>query len=189
MRSTFLTSTRQQFEYYKSLGDKTIAQLSDDELFFRPCEQCNSIGMIVKHLWGNMLSRWTDFLNSDGEKEWRDRDGEFEDSINNRSDLLQKWDEGWKCLLDAIDGLNDSHLEQIIYIRNQGHTVTEALNRQLAHYSSHVGQIMLLGKMQRKENWISLSIPAGGSKNYNTEKFSKPQHREHFTEEYIRPKE
>ena len=170
------------------LGDKTFIQLPDEKLFWQFNQESNSIGTIVKHLWGNMLSRWTDFLTSDGEKEWRKRDAEFDNDIQSREELLQKWKEGWDCLFTAIDSLNDADLETIIYIRNQGHTVTEAINRQLAHYAYHVGQIVFLGKMLANNNWISLSIPKGNSNQYNTDKFSRPKHTGHFTDEFLEEK-
>src|SRR3954466_298804 len=121
-----------------------------------------------------MLSRWTDFLTSDGEKEWRDRDGEFENDIRTKAELLSKWNEGWKCLLDTLNSLEEEDLEKTIYIRNQGHSVMEAINRQLAHYPYHVGQIVFIGKMAAKK-WNSLSIPRGNSKQFNDDKFSKPK--------------
>lgn len=181
--SSYLNSVKKQFEYYQMLGEKTIQQLSDTELFWQPHAESNSIAIMVKHLHGNMMSRWTDFLNSDGEKEWRQRDAEFDNDIPDRVTLLAKWNAGWGCLLSALDELSESDLEREIYIRNMGHTVTEAINRQLAHYAYHVGQMVFLGKMIKKENWKSLSIAKGKSRVYNQEKFSKPKRREHFTDD------
>ena len=149
MNDDYLVSVSKQFEYYKMLGDKTISQLSEDQLFWQYNSESNSVAIIVKHLWGNMLSRWTDFLTSDGEKEWRKRDAEFENDIKTKDELLNKWNEGWKCLFDAINPLHEEDLEKIIYIRNQGHTVVEAINRQLAHYSYHVGQITYFTKVRK----------------------------------------
>ncbi|WP_423148395.1 DUF1572 domain-containing protein [Rubrolithibacter danxiaensis] len=188
MANDYLESVRKQFEYYKMLGDKTFSQLQDEQLFWQYNEDSNSIATIVKHLWGNMLSRWTDFLTSDGEKEWRDRDAEFENDIKTRQELLDKWNAGWACLLNAIGSLTTSDLEKIIYIRNQGHTVTEAINRQLAHYPYHIGQIVFLGKMLAVNGWTSLSIPKGNSQTYNSEKFSKPKQKGHFTDEFLNDK-
>lgn len=119
-----------------------------------------------------MISRWTDFLTSDGEKEWRDRDSEFENDITTRQELLDKWNAGWTCLFTALNALKPEDLDKIIYIRNQGHTVMEAINRQLAHYPYHVGQIVYLGKMLVDKEWTSLSIPKRKSNEYNTDKFS-----------------
>lgn len=181
----YLTSVIKQLEYYKSLGDKTFEQISDDALVHVPNDHSNSIAVIIKHLWGNMLSRWTDFLTSDGEKEWRNRDAEFESDIAGRDELLAKWEDGWKCVFSALKPLNVTDLQRIIYIRNQGHTIVEAINRQLAHYSYHVGQIVYIGKMLKQGEWISLSVPKGKSLDYNKEKFSKPKHREHFTDESL----
>ncbi|RZL30749.1 MAG: DUF1572 domain-containing protein [Pedobacter sp.] len=187
METNYLESTKKQFEYYKMLGDKTFAQLNEEQLFWQFNEESNSIAMIVKHLCGNMLSRFTDFLTSDGEKEWRNRDAEFENDIVDKTDLLAKWDEGWQCLFNAINTLTEQDLSKEIYIRNQGHTVTEAINRQLAHYPYHVGQIVFLGKMLCNQNWQSLSIPKGNSKNFNDEKFAQPKHKQHFTDEFLKP--
>jgi hypothetical protein len=184
--SDYLISVRKQFEYYKMLGDKTIAAVPDEGLFWRYNEQSNSIATIVSHLSGNMLSRWTDFLTTDGEKDWRNRDAEFENTIRAKEDLIAVWERGWTCFFTAINSLTDADLSRVIYIRHIGHTVTEAINRQLAHYPYHIGQIVYIGKMIRDENWESLSIPKGNSKKYNEEKFSKPPHREHFTDEHLR---
>lgn len=170
-----MESARKQFQYYKMLGEKTFSQLSDEQLFIQVNSESNSIGIIVKHLWGNMLSRWTDFLTSDGEKEWREREAEFENEINTRQELLQKWEEGWSCVFNALDSISDGDLSKVIYIRNQGHTILEAINRQLSHYPYHIGQIVFIGKMLSDKNWNSLSIPKGGSKEYNQDKFSKPK--------------
>jgi len=185
----YLSSVRKQFEYYKLLGERTFAQLEDADLFYQPNEASNSIAVIVKHLWGNMLSRWTDFLTSDGEKEWRERDAEFEPTIQTRAELIEKWDEGWQVLFAAIDSINDDNYETTIYIRNMGHTVVEAINRQLVHYTYHIGQITYLGRLIKNEEWQSLSIPKGDSKVYNAAKFAQPKRREHFTKEFLEEKE
>lgn len=186
MNSDYLTSVRKQFEYYQLLGDKTFAQLPDEALFWQPSAESNSIATIVQHLWGNMLSRWTDFLTSDGEKPWRDREAEFEASISTRPELLAKWEQGWNCLYVALDSLNESNWHSTVYIRNQEHSVMEAINRQLAHYPYHVGQIVYIGKMVRDAEWASLSIPRGKSSSYNTEKFAQAPHKAHFTDEYLK---
>lgn len=185
MTNDYLESVKKQFAYYKMLGEKTFAQLSDEQLFEQYNEESNSIATIVKHLWGNMRSRWTDFLTTDGEKEWRQRDTEFDNDLADRAELLTKWNEGWSCLFDSLNSLTEADLAKEIFIRNQGHTVVEAINRQLAHYPYHVGQIVFLGKMWCNEKWNSLSIPRGNSKEYNTDKFSKPKHKKHFTDEYL----
>jgi hypothetical protein len=131
-----------------------------------------------------MLSRWTDFLTSDGEKEFRNRDAEFENDIHSKQEMLEKWNEGWSVLFNALKTLKDDDLETIIYIRNQGHTVMEAINRQLTHYPYHIGQIVFIGKMCA-ENWTSLSIPKGNSKEFNDNKFSMPKHNAHFTDDFL----
>lgn len=183
MKSDFLNSAIKQFEYYKSLGDKTFAQVPDEGLFWQYNIESNSIAVIVKHLWGNMLSRWTDFLTSDGEKEWRNRDAEFDNDVTSREMLIEKWNEGWDCLFKSLRSLHDNDLERIVYIRNQGHSVMEAINRQLAHYPYHIGQIVFIGKMLANSNWQSLSIPKGNSATYNADKFAQPKQRKHFTDD------
>jgi Protein of unknown function (DUF1572) len=184
--SNYLTSTRKQFEYYKMLAEKTFDQLTAEQLFWQYNEESNSIGTIVKHLHGNMLSRWTDFLHADGEKEWRNRDGEFENDIKTREELLHLWSEGWQCLFNALDSLTADDLEKEVYIRNQGHTVVDAINRQLAHYPYHIGQIVFIGKLVLNDQWKSLTIPRGKSQEFNKDKFSKPKHQEHFTDEFLK---
>lgn len=185
MEEPYLTSVSQQFHYYKKLGDDTFAQLSEEQLNWQYNEMSNSIATIVKHLSGNMRSRWTDFLATDGEKETRNREAEFENSTLSAAQVLIRWQEGWDCLFAALKSLKEEDLQKIIYIRNQGHTVMEAINRQLAHYPYHIGQIVFLGKMMVGNSWSSLSIPKGHSEKYNLEKFSKSKHREHFTQEHL----
>jgi hypothetical protein len=180
---SYLESVKKQFEYYKSLGDKTFAQLSDEQLFWLPNAESNSVAIIVNHIAGNMLSRWTNFLTEDGEKDWRKRDQEFEEILKTRAELEAKWEEGWSCLFNAINPLIDADLEREIHIRNMGHTVTEGINRQLAHYAYHIGQLVYVGKLAVIENWASLSIPKGNSEVYNAEKFAKPKRKEHFTDD------
>ncbi|MEO0338326.1 MAG: DUF1572 family protein [Bacteroidota bacterium] len=181
----YLESVRKQFDYYKMLGDRSFAQVSDEGLFWQYNEASNSIAIIVKHLWGNMRSRWTDFLTSDGEKEWRNREGEFTADIKTREELLEKWEEGWACLYTALDSIDTENINQLIYIRNMGHTITEAINRQLAHYSYHIGQIVYIARMLQDQDWESLSIPKGGSTAYNARKFAQEKRKAHFTEEFL----
>lgn len=180
----YLQSVIKQFEYYRMLGEKAFEQIADEKVFWQYNKESNSVATIVKHLWGNMLSRWTDFLTSDGEKDWRDRDSEFENDIATREEMVARWNEGWEVLLNTLKSLKEEDLSKTIYIRNQGHTVMEAINRQLAHYPYHVGQIVFIGKMCA-ESWASLSIPKGNSKAFNENKFSKPKHGEHFTDEFL----
>ncbi len=186
MSNNYLANIKKQFTYYKMLGDKTFQQLTDDELFWQYHQESNSIAIIVKHLWGNMLSRWTDFLTTDGEKEWRNRDSEFEADIPNREVLIAKWEEGWACLFNALNSVNETNFNTVIYIRNNGHTITEAINRQLAHYAYHIGQIVFIGKMVKGATWVSLSIPKGASNAFNEAKFAKPKRKEHFTDDLLK---
>ncbi|WP_025026876.1 DUF1572 family protein [Caldalkalibacillus mannanilyticus] len=186
LNQVYLESVKKQFLYYKTIGEKAIHQLEPEQLFHSFNENSNSIATIVKHLWGNMMSRWTDFLTTDGEKPGRRRDAEFENDVTSKEELLQKWDEGWNCLMNAIDSLSDDQLTEIIYIRNEGHTVLEALNRQLAHYPYHVGQIIYAAKMLKKTDWDSLSIPKNNSSIYNQEKFSQEKSIKHFIDEELK---
>jgi hypothetical protein len=180
--NNYLDSTKKLFAYYKKLGDDAMAQIDDEKLFFQVNEDANSIAIIVQHLAGNMLSRWTDFLTTDGEKEWRNRDAEFETNITNKQDLLAYWNSGWQCLFNSLEPLTSSDLDKIIYIRNEGHTVLEAINRQLAHYPYHVGQLVFLAKLLAADKWKSLSIPKNKSQEYNQEKFSKERSDIFFTD-------
>ncbi|UTW64617.1 DUF1572 family protein [bacterium SCSIO 12741] len=183
MEANYIISARKQFEYYQALGSKTFDQLSDEDLFKKDHSDGNSIAIVVNHMWGNMRSRWTDFLTADGEKEWRQRDQEFEDLIQSREELLTKWEEGWNCLYSALDSVNEDNFSTPVYIRNQAHTIVDAVNRQLCHYAYHVGQIVLMGKQYQGSDWQSLSIPKGQSKAFNAEKFSRGKHGGHFTDD------
>lgn len=187
MKDNYLDSVIKQFRYYKMLTEKTFSQLEEQDLFWQYNEESNSIAIIVNHLRGNMMSRWTDFLTTDGEKEWRNRDLEFEQVIKTRAELDQKWEEGWHCLFSALDSIGDTPLDSLVYIRNQGHSITEAINRQLAHYAYHVGQIVYIGRMTRAHQWKSLSIEKNRSRDYNHEKFSAERSKQHFTDEYLDP--
>ena len=183
MSNSYLESAIKQFMYYKSLGDKTFDQFSFEELQKEVVHDANSIAIIVKHLVGNMLSRWTNFLTEDGEKPWRQRDSEFIGSYKNKEELISNWNVGWTCLMDALNSLTEVDLNTIIYIRNEGHTITEAINRQLCHYSYHIGQIVFIGKLNKGKNWHSLSIPKGNSTKFNAEKFSKEKSKRHFSDD------
>ncbi len=183
--NSYLESVKKQFLYYKTLGEKAMDQLEPEQLFVSINEDTNSIATIVKHLSGNMLSRWTDFLTSDGEKEWRNRDAEFEATIKTKEELLITWNKGWDCFFEALNGLQAEQLSTIIYIRNEGHTVIEAINRQLAHYPYHVGQIVFYAKMLKNSEWTSLSIPKNKSNSYNSEKFSKEKSIRNFTDDEL----
>jgi hypothetical protein len=176
----YLKNTRKLFRYYKSLGDNSLAQIDEKQIHFKFEEYSNNVATIVKHLAGNMLSRWTDFLTADGEKEWRNRETEFDDTFQSKTEMLSYWEKGWNCLFNAIDPLTVEDLDKIIYIRNEGHSVLEAMNRQLAHYSYHIGQLVFVIKALKSEDWQTLSIPRGKSENFNKEKFNKDKQRKNF---------
>ena len=182
----FLDSSKKLFLYYKSLGEKAMNQINDDMLFFEPTSGINSIAIIVRHLQGNMKSRWTDFLTSDGEKPWRNRDEEFEEFVTDRTKLMLLWEEGWQCLFDALDNLSPEDLNKEITIRNQAQCVMDAIQRQIAHYAYHVGQIVYISKIHKGDDWQSLSIPKNNSETYNAEKFSKENEKGHFTDEFLK---
>lgn len=185
INSQYLESIKKQFLYYKTIGEKAMDQLEPEQLFIALNEDTNSIATIVKHLSGNMLSRWTEFLTTDGEKEWRNRDSEFENDIQDKTELLKKWYEGWDCCFNAINSLQPEQLSDIIYIRNEGHSVADAINRQLAHYPYHIGQIVFYAKLLKKGNWESLSIPKNKSATYNADKFSKEKTIKNFTDDEL----
>lgn len=185
MKSNYLDSTRKQFQYYQQLAEKTFDQLEDEDLFWQYNSESNSIAIIVNHIWGNMMSRFIDFLTTDGEKDFRQRDLEFEDVIKTRKELMDKWQEGWACSYAALKSVNEDNFETIVYIRNQGHTITEALNRQMGHYAYHIGQIVYLGRMIKGSDWKSLSIPKGESTSFNEKKFSEEKKRGHFTDDFL----
>ncbi|NND93243.1 MAG: DUF1572 family protein [Flavobacteriales bacterium] len=172
-----------QFEYYRSLGERAMAQISDEDLHWRLTNEDNSIAVIVKHLCGNMLSRWSDFMSSDGEKTWRERDAEFEVDEASLEVIMAWWNRGWDCLFSALAPLTDEELSMTVLIRNQEHTVQEAINRQLAHYSYHIGQIVLIAKMRAGSTWQALSIPRSESKAFNAKKFEQSEQGGHYTDE------
>ncbi len=180
MTST-LAHTIDLYQYYKSLGEKSLAQTSDEALNWIPDEKSNSINVIIRHLHGNMMSRWTDFLTTDGEKEWRQRDDEFEEHDMSREQLMKLWEEGWACTFNALKSLTVEDLEKTIYIRNMGQSVEDAIMRQLAHYSYHVGQIVYLCRLTNQGSWKSLTIPKGNSDDYNKARFEPGKRIEHFT--------
>lgn len=178
----FAAISSKMFRYYKSLGDKSLERLNDEEIHIRISAESNNIATLVKHMSGNMLSRFTDFLTSDGEKEWRKRDEEFEDTYTSKAEMTAAWEQGWACLFDALDSVTAEGLMNIVYIRNEGHTVLEAITRQLAHYAYHAGQIVMIAKAIRDKDWESLSISKGASSAYNKDKFEQPQARCFFTD-------
>src|SRR4051812_22327880 len=182
LEAEFLTSSVKLFRYYKKLGEGAIAQLNDQEVLARPNEASNSIALIVHHLSGNMLSRWTDFLTSDGEKPWRDREAEFDEQYPDKKTMMEAWEKGWSVLLNTLESLKPEDLGKIIYIRNEGQSVMEAIQRQLAHYPHHVGQIVYQAKAIKGDVFTSLSIPKGKSNSFNSSKFSQEKARKHFTD-------
>ena len=164
----FLDSAIRRLKYYKDLGDKTFGQLNDLDFHYKPNEESNSIAIIIQHMAGNMLSRWTNFLTEDGEKEWRQRDGEFEIHDYSKQHFIELWEKGWSCFLNAIEPLTKKQLKQTITIRKEPLTVIDAINRQLAHYPYHIGQIIFIAKIIKNQHWKNLSIPKGDSQQYNT---------------------
>ena len=163
----YLQTVIRRVKYYKDLGDKTFEQLSDADFHYQPNEESNSIAVIIQHMSGNMLSRWTNFLAEDGEKEWRQRDDEFAIHNYNKVQLLEIWEKGWNCFLDALGSLKEDDLLKTIYIRQEALTVVDAINRQLAHYPYHIGQVVYIGRIIRDHDWKNLSIPKGQSQQYN----------------------
>ncbi|HZN06499.1 MAG TPA: DUF1572 family protein [Pyrinomonadaceae bacterium] len=153
---------------YKKMADKAIAQMNDDELFVTLDEESNSVAVIMKHMAGNMFSRWTDFLTSDGEKPNRNRDMEFVIEANTtKQDVLDYWERGWACVFAAIEPLTLEDFEKTVMIRGEKHTIVQAINRQLMHYAYHIGQIVYLAKHFRSTEWSSLSIPRNKSAEFN----------------------
>jgi hypothetical protein len=162
----YLAIVKENFQGIKTLGEKALAQLSDADYHWQPDGESNSIAIIIKHMSGNMISRWTDLLTSDGEKPTRHRDEEFIDTADTPAQVQARWQRGWACLFEALDQLQEPDLLRVIYIRAEPHTVIKAINRQLIHYSNHVGQIIYLAKHRRSQDWQSLSIARGKSGDY-----------------------
>ncbi len=165
--ANYIKSVQKQFNSYKKLGDKTIERLSEKELHWIYNDESSSAATIINHIVGNMFSRWTNFYTEDGEKEWRQRDSEFLKTLKTKEELLAHWNNGWECLFNIIDNLTEVDLSKIIKIRNEEHTVIDAINRQLAHYPYHIGQLIYIAKMLKDKNWESLSIPKKSNDNEN----------------------
>jgi len=172
----YLKVIRERFQSVKELGDKTLEQLTNEDIHWCLNNTSNNIAIIVKHLSGNMVSRWTDFLTTDGEKENRNRDAEFVDDIKSKQQLLTIWDKGWQTLFTTLNELETEDLLKNVTIRGEKHTVVEAIERQLAHYAYHVGQIVFVGKLIKDEKWKTLSIPIGKSEQYLQQKLDKNHH-------------
>ncbi|MGX9134102.1 DUF1572 family protein [Rummeliibacillus sp. JY-2-4R] len=173
LEQVYLEAVRDRFKETKKLGDETLVRLSNTEIQWKPTEESNNIAVIVKHLSGNMISRWTDFLTTDGEKSNRHRDQEFEDTISSTEELTEVWEKGWAQLFATVNSLIPEDLEKTVTIRGEGHSVIEAIERQIAHTSYHVGQIVYIGKANKGGEWESLSIPLGKSEEYLQTMLSK----------------
>lgn len=166
--TSYLEDSLSLFRYYKDLAERAMTQLTDDELLENLDSESNSIAVIVKHMSGNMLSRWQDFLTTDGEKPGRDRDAEFEDPPSTREAVLAAWEAGWRCLFNALEPLSEADMQRVVTIRGEAHSVMQTINRQVAHYAYHCGQIVFLAKHLRSSEWKSLSIPRRKSAEYNS---------------------
>jgi Protein of unknown function (DUF1572) len=167
LTTSYLRDSLSLFHYYKKLTERAIEQVTDDQLFAALDSEMNSIAIIVKHLTGNMRSRWTDFLNSDGEKADRKRDTEFEKPPPTRPGLMKMWEDGWECLFTALEPLSDADIDRTVMIRGEPHSVMQAINRQLAHYAYHCGQIVFLAKHLQSRQWKALTVPRGKSEDFN----------------------
>jgi len=165
--TSYVEDAKAIFRQYKKLAEGAMAQVTDEQLTATLDPEMNSIATIVKHLAGNMLSRWTDFLTTDGEKPTRNRDSEFEEPPATRAELMALWEEGWRCLLRALDGLTDADLGRTVTIRGEAHSVMQAINRQVAHYASHCGQIIFVAKHLQSAKWQTLSVPRKKSEDFN----------------------
>ncbi len=164
-------------EYYKILAENAISQITEEQLRTPQQPGLNSIAVLMKHIAGNLLSRWTNFRTEDGEKPWRNRDSEFEDDFESVKELTGYWEEGWSCLFEAVHSIREDEISAIIYIRNEGHTILEAVERQLAHVAYHTGQIVYICKGFAGDNWKPLTIPKGKTEEYNRKKFSEKKSR------------
>lgn len=171
--SPILAVALDELQKIKKLADKSIEQLSDDQLHHTIDPEANSVAVLMRHMAGNMRSRWVDFLNSDGEKPDRMRDREFEDPRQTRAELLAEWEHGWKCVFEALSPLTDADLQRTVYIRNEPHSVYKAISRQVAHYAGHAYQILLLAKHLQGPQWKTLSIPRGQSEEFNRRMLAK----------------
>lgn len=177
-----LQGTIRLFEYYKSLTEKSINQISEEQIHESPQTGQNSIAILMKHLAGNMISRWTNFRTEDGEKPWRNRETEFVDDFESKKELLEYWKKGWSVLFEALTSIEEDELDSIIYIRNDGHLLIEAIERHLTHVAYHTGQIVCLAKMYAGDDWQSLTIPKGKTEEYNRKKFSQEKGRGMYTD-------
>jgi uncharacterized damage-inducible protein DinB len=171
----YLANALAEFRKYKTFADKALAQVSDEDWFRRLDSESNSLALVVKHLAGNMRSRWTDFLTADGEKPDRNRDSEFEEEdADTKEALLARWEAGWRLLFAALDPLTEDDLQKTVTIRGEPHSVLQAITRQLTHYASHVGQVVFLAKHLVGARWQTLSIPRGKSREFDVAKNGRP---------------
>lgn len=165
--TAYIEDSLSLFRYYKKLAEQAMQQVTDEQLTDTLDPEMNSIAVIVKHMAGNMHSRWTDFLTSDGEKPGRNRDTEFEQPPAGRAELMKLWESGWHCMFRALEPLTENDLGRTVTIRGEAHSVMQAINRQMAHYSYHLGQIVFLAKHLQHAQWKSLSVPRGQSQRFN----------------------
>ncbi|TQR37203.1 DUF1572 domain-containing protein [Lysinibacillus sphaericus] len=175
MGQTYLNVVQKRFKSVKEQGDKTLLQLDNEQLHWAFNKESNSIAVIVKHVSGNMISRWTDFLTTDGEKETRNRDDEFNDSLQTKEEIMMVWEKGWQVFLDALLGLKETDLQRFVTIRGERHSVIDAIERQMSHYSQHVGQIVYIAKQLKGSDWQTLSIPKGQSQIFTESMVKKHQ--------------
>jgi hypothetical protein len=173
INADYIINIQSLFHYYKELGDKCLAKLSEKKLNEVISTESNSLAIIINHMAGNMRSRWTNFYLEDGEKEWRNRDTEFISSSLSKNQLIENWESGWTCLFKVIDDISEQDLSKTVLIRNEKHFVMEAINRQLAHYAYHTGQLVFLAKYLLGDSWESLSIPLNKSDDFNKSMFRK----------------
>ena len=163
----FMTAIINAFEANKRLADRAVEQVPDDKLHVALDANTNSIAVIIKHVAGNLISRWTDFLTTDGEKPWRNRDDEFVDPIGSRAEILELWEQGWACLLNTLKSLRPEDLDRTVMIRGEPHTVPLAIARSLGHTCYHIGQIVQVARIHAGQKWNTLTIPKGGSQAFN----------------------
>lgn len=175
IEQTYLNVILKRFKSMKELGDKTLCQLNNEQLHWAFNEESNSIAVIVKHVAGNMISRWTDFLTTDGEKATRNRDDEFTDSLQTIEEVITIWEQGWQVCLDALQGLTEVDLQRVVTIRGEQHSVIDAIERQMVHYSQHVGQIVYIAKQVKGSEWQTLSVPKGQSQAFTESMLKKHQ--------------
>jgi hypothetical protein len=171
--AVFMAATINAFEANKRLADRAVEQVPDNKLHVALDENSNSIAVIMKHVAGNLASRWTDFLTTDGEKPWRNRDDEFVDSFGSRAELLELWESGWSCLLKTLKSLKPEDFGKTVLIRGEPHTVPLTLERSLGHTCYHIGQIVQVARIHAGEHWNTLTIPRGGSKQFNKENWGQ----------------